>query len=55
VNDARSLGDKLEGGAEWTGAKVKKAISELGNEIETLAGGETKVTESASSPGATRD
>ncbi|MGB8412419.1 MAG: hypothetical protein WCE23_06295 [Candidatus Binatus sp.] len=38
VNGARSLGRKLEGGAEWTGDEVKKAVSDLGSEIESLGG-----------------
>jgi len=55
VNDARSLGDRLEGGAEWTADKVKEAVSKLGNEIETLTDGETKVTASTGSPESTRE
>ena len=36
VNGARSLGAKLESGAEWTGDEVKKALKDLGSEIESL-------------------
>ena len=36
VNGARSLGAKLEGGAKWTADEVKKAVSDLGSEIESL-------------------
>jgi hypothetical protein len=36
VNGARSLGVKLEGGATWTADEVKKAVSDLGSEIESL-------------------
>jgi hypothetical protein len=39
VNGARSLGAKLEGGAKWTAAEVKKSVSDLGSEIESLGGG----------------
>jgi len=39
VNGARSLGVKLEGGAKWTADEVKKYVSELGSEIESLGGG----------------
>jgi len=38
VNGARSLGAKLESGAEWTGDEVKKAVKDLGSEIESLGG-----------------
>jgi len=38
VNDARSLGLKLEGGAQWTAAEVKKSVSDLGSEINSLDG-----------------
>jgi hypothetical protein len=33
------LGAKLEDGAKWTADEVKKAVSELGSEIESLGGG----------------
>jgi hypothetical protein len=39
VNGARSLGAKLEGGAKWTADEVKKSVSDLGSEIESLSGG----------------
>jgi len=39
VNGARSLGAKLESGAKWTADEVKKYVSDLGNEIESLGGG----------------
>jgi len=39
VNGARSLGAKLEGGAKSTADEVKKSVSDLGSEIETLGGG----------------
>jgi len=38
VNGARSLGAKLEGGAKWTADEVKKSVSDLGSEIESLGG-----------------
>ena len=39
VNGARSLGSSLESGAKWTADEVKKAVSDLGSEIESLGGG----------------
>jgi hypothetical protein len=30
------LGAKLEGGAQWTADEVKKYLSDLGSEIESL-------------------
>jgi len=39
VNGARALGAKLESGAKWTADEVKKYVSDLGNEIESLGGG----------------
>ena len=39
VSGARSLGVKLEGGAKWTAEEVKKYVSDLGSEIESLGGG----------------
>jgi hypothetical protein len=38
VNNARSLGAKLEGGAKWTADEVGKGVSDLGSEIESLGG-----------------
>ena len=39
VKGARSLGAKLESGAKWTAGEVKKSVSDLGSEIESLGGG----------------
>ncbi len=39
VKGARSLGTQLEGGAKWTADEVKKSVSDLGSEIESLGGG----------------
>jgi hypothetical protein len=39
VNDAQSLGTKLEGGAKWTADEVNKCVSDLGSEIERLKAG----------------
>jgi len=38
VNGARSLGLKLESGTQWTADEVKKSVSDLGNEIDSLDG-----------------
>jgi hypothetical protein len=38
VNNARSLGAKLEGGATWSADEVAKCVSDLGSEIESLGG-----------------
>jgi hypothetical protein len=32
------LGSSLESGAKWTADEVKKAVSDLGSEIESLGG-----------------
>jgi hypothetical protein len=32
------LGAKLEGGAKWTADEVKKYVSDLGSQIESLGG-----------------
>jgi hypothetical protein len=39
VNDAQSLGTKLESGAKWTADEVNKCVSDLGSEIESLKAG----------------
>ncbi len=39
VNGARSLGASLESGAKWTADEVKKSVSDLGSEIESLGAG----------------
>jgi hypothetical protein len=39
VNGARSLGASLASGAKWTADEVKKSVSDLGSEIESLGGG----------------
>jgi hypothetical protein len=38
VSGARSLGASLESGAKWTADEVKKYVSDLGSEIESLGG-----------------
>lgn len=48
VNGARSLGAKLEGGAQWTADKVKKSISDLGSAIDSLASNGSGAPTSAS-------
>ena len=55
VNGARSLGDELEGGAEWTGDKVKQLVSDLGKEIESFGGGgDSRVAASTTSSTSSR-
>jgi hypothetical protein len=39
VNGARSLGAKLEGGAKWSADEIKKSVSDVDSEIESLGGG----------------
>jgi hypothetical protein len=36
VDDAESLGAKVEGSAKWTADEVDRCVSELGSEIESL-------------------
>jgi hypothetical protein len=51
VNGARSLGAKLESGAEWRADEVKKYVSDLGSEIEPWSGTLTSTNATRCAPG----
>jgi len=51
VNGARSLGAKLESGAEWRADEVKKYVSDLGSEIEPWSGTPTSTNATRCAPG----